>query len=61
MFDVNPERLDRLIRLALEEDLGTGDVTSRCVVPSHAQSRAFIEVKGEGVGARGRSSEKRQM
>jgi nicotinate-nucleotide pyrophosphorylase (carboxylating) len=51
MFDVNPEHLDRLIRLALEEDVGTGDVTSRCVVPSHALARAFIEAKGEGVVA----------
>jgi nicotinate-nucleotide pyrophosphorylase (carboxylating) len=36
-------RTDHLIDLALEEDAGLGDVTSRAIFPSHHASRAHME------------------
>jgi nicotinate-nucleotide pyrophosphorylase (carboxylating) len=51
-------RTDHLIDLALEEDAGLGDVTSRAIFPPGHRSRAFIEaaqdlvVCGLGVAAR---------
>lgn len=38
-------RTDHLIDLALEEDAGLGDVTSRAIFPARHTSRAFIEAK----------------
>jgi nicotinate-nucleotide pyrophosphorylase (carboxylating) len=37
--------LERLVRLALEEDLGSGDITSRLVVPETHRSQARIIAK----------------
>lgn len=39
----------RLIRMALEEDIGEGDVTSRYFVPEDRMARAFVTVRKEGV------------
>lgn len=36
-------RIDHLIDLALEEDAGLGDITSRAIFPAGHRSRAFIE------------------
>jgi nicotinate-nucleotide pyrophosphorylase (carboxylating) len=36
---------ERLIRLALEEDVGSGDVTTEAVVPSHAEGTAEFVAK----------------
>ncbi|HEY7632599.1 MAG TPA: carboxylating nicotinate-nucleotide diphosphorylase [Thermoleophilaceae bacterium] len=41
--------MQELIDRALKEDLGTGDVTSRAVVPENALARARIEQKTPGV------------
>jgi nicotinate-nucleotide pyrophosphorylase (carboxylating) len=41
--------VDDVIRLALAEDLGRGDVTSALVVPEEAQARARIDQKEPGV------------
>lgn len=38
-------RIDHLIDLALEEDAGLGDVTSRAIFAASHRSRAFIEAK----------------
>ena len=38
-------RTDHLIDLALEEDAGLGDVTSRAIFPAAHRSRAVIDVK----------------
>src|SRR4051794_29033234 len=35
-------RIDHLIDLALDEDLGLGDVTSRAIFSAHHRSRGFI-------------------
>lgn len=39
----------RLIRMALEEDIGSGDVTSSYFVPEDRMARAFVTVRKEGV------------
>src|SRR5437016_8776220 len=38
-------RTDHLIDLALEEDAGLGDVTSRAIFSARDRARAFIEAK----------------
>ena len=38
-------RTDHLIDLALDEDAGLGDVTSRAIFPAQHTSRAIIEAK----------------
>jgi nicotinate-nucleotide pyrophosphorylase (carboxylating) len=38
-------RTDHLIDLALEEDLGLGDLTSRAIFPPLHRSRAVIEAR----------------
>lgn len=38
-----------LIRMALEEDIGLGDVTSLYFVPEERMARAFVTVRKEGV------------
>jgi nicotinate-nucleotide pyrophosphorylase (carboxylating) len=43
------EALRQKVRRALEEDLGTGDVTSEAVVPEEARARARIVQKQPGV------------
>jgi nicotinate-nucleotide pyrophosphorylase (carboxylating) len=51
-------RIDHLIDLAIEEDAGLGDVTSRAIFSARDRSRAFIDAKqdlvlcGIGVAAR---------
>jgi len=42
-------RTDHLIDLALEEDAGLGDVTSRAIFPPQHRSRGYIEAKQEVV------------
>lgn len=41
--------LDKLIRLALEEDLGDGDHTSLATIPEGATGKAMLLIKEEGV------------
>lgn len=49
---VDPERLERLLDLALEEDLGTrGDVTTRCFVEPRRRARTAVVAREEGVVA----------
>jgi nicotinate-nucleotide pyrophosphorylase (carboxylating) len=43
--------LDRLIDLALEEDLGTGDVTTRALIPPDLQGEANLRAKETLVAA----------
>jgi len=38
-----------LVRRALEEDVGDGDVTTEAIVPAHLQARGTFLVKSEGV------------
>jgi hypothetical protein len=44
-----PAEVHELIRLALAEDIGAGDVTVRYFVPAEARARAVILAKEPGV------------
>ncbi|MDF2716123.1 MAG: nadC [Paenibacillus sp.] len=50
-FYGNLEQLSRHIRLWLEEDIGTGDVTTMTTIPLDQQSKGIIHVKESGVVA----------
>lgn len=43
------EHLDRLIKMALAEDIGNGDITSETLIPCDLQGRAFMLAKAKGV------------
>ena len=45
IFPMITPRTDHLIDLALEEDAGLGDVTSRAIFPARHRSRAVIDAK----------------
>ena len=45
------DRVSQLIDLALEEDIGPGDVTSEYFVPADREGRAFLVAKSDGVVA----------
>lgn len=45
------DQVEKLIELALAEDIGTGDVTSEYFVPADVQIRALMLVKEDGVVA----------
>jgi nicotinate-nucleotide pyrophosphorylase (carboxylating) len=40
---------EKLIALAMKEDIGSGDVTSKAVLPPQARAKAVIMAKAEGV------------
>lgn len=46
---INGDMSRELIRMALEEDIGAGDVTSLYFVPENRKARAFVTVRKEGV------------
>jgi nicotinate-nucleotide pyrophosphorylase (carboxylating) len=46
---INEESLAALIRAALAEDVGAGDVTTEALVPPDARASAHVAAKGEGV------------
>ena len=45
MYPFDHPAVDRLIRLALEEDVGRGDATTRATIPSHQAARGEITAK----------------
>lgn len=45
----NWKEADKLIRLALKEDIGSGDVTSEFLIPKSEHSKAIILVKENGI------------
>lgn len=49
MTDLPEVAARRIVRLALEEDIGTGDLTCRLVLPSGHDSRARVVAKQSGV------------
>jgi len=48
---LNSPHLDRLIDLALEEDIGPGDVTTQALIPPELQGEAHIRAKADLVVA----------
>jgi nicotinate-nucleotide pyrophosphorylase (carboxylating) len=49
IFGNNTAELDELVRRALAEDIGPGDVTTEAIVPATARARALITQKASGV------------
>jgi nicotinate-nucleotide pyrophosphorylase (carboxylating) len=49
MLDVNMELVRKQIRLWLEEDIGTGDVTTMTTIPLEQVSKGIIHVKEDGI------------
>ena len=49
MEPLDPQVYRDLVRRALEEDVGDGDVTTEAIVPAHLQARGTFLVKSEGV------------
>ncbi len=47
--DALPEGLERLLALALDEDIGDGDHSALSTIPASAEGRARLLVKDEGV------------
>ncbi len=48
-MDLSPTLLKRLVDLALEEDIGSGDITTDSVVPPGHRSEAYLVAKTGGV------------
>src|SRR5437867_3763311 len=46
---LTPEVLEPIVRAALAEDVGSGDVTTESVVPADARCRATLELEEPGV------------
>ena len=44
-----PDQIEKLVDLALAEDLGSGDVTSLALVPRGARALGVLVAKAEGV------------
>lgn len=47
MIEFNERQLEQQLRLWLEEDIGTGDVTTMTTIPADHRSRAIIHLKEE--------------
>ena len=43
------ERLFNLIDAALQEDLGAGDHSTLCCIPSEAKGKAVLKIKQDGI------------
>jgi len=48
-MSLNIEKIRALVRLALKEDIGKGDITSRLTIPKQAQALALIMAKEDAV------------
>ena len=46
-MSLDPERVRRIVREALEEDIGSRDITTEATVPEHLRSRAVLVAKQE--------------
>ena len=46
-----PASVERVIRLALEEDIGNGDITTTLLIPEDQQSKALLLAKGSFICA----------
>ncbi len=43
------ERLEHLIKEALQEDIGTGDYSTLSVIPKEKRGKAILKIKGDGI------------
>ena len=46
-MSLDPERVRRIVREALEEDIGSRDITTEATVPEHLRARAVLVAKQE--------------
>ena len=49
--DLRHKTYDQLIKIALKEDIGTGDITSNAIIPKEQTAQARIMVKENGIAA----------
>lgn len=49
MQALDPKTIEKIIRLALEEDIGEGDITTETVIPQDLKARAVLKAEEEGV------------
>ncbi len=49
MQALDHKRIEGIIRLALEEDIGEGDITTEAVIPQDLKARAVLKAEEEGV------------
>ena len=49
MITLDPMHIDSVVRMALAEDIGSGDITTALTVPECAQATAVMTAKGTGV------------
>lgn len=45
------DSVDQIIGLALQEDLGSGDITTNSLIPSSSRATAFLVAKADGVAS----------
>ena len=45
----NDSLIERLIDLAIEEDISTGDITTNAIIPSHSKATAEMKAKADGI------------
>ncbi|WP_294141311.1 carboxylating nicotinate-nucleotide diphosphorylase [uncultured Sanguibacteroides sp.] len=45
----NDSLIERLIDLAIEEDISTGDITTNAIIPGHSRAIAEMKAKADGV------------
>ena len=48
-FDFKPEKIDTLIQLAIQEDIGDGDITTESLIPDSLIVEGVFIAKGSGV------------
>ena len=41
--------IERLLDLAIEEDIATGDISTEAIIPVHSQAVAEMKAKADGV------------
>ncbi|MDR4508422.1 MAG: carboxylating nicotinate-nucleotide diphosphorylase [Candidatus Brocadiaceae bacterium] len=44
-----PEKIETLVRLAIEEDVGRGDITTQYLIPDNVQAEGNLIAKDEGI------------
>ncbi len=42
-------QIDKIIDLALEEDIGSGDITTDSIIPAEAEKKAYLAAKADGI------------
>ncbi len=45
----NSPQIDNIIDLALEEDIGSGDITTDSIIPAKAEKKVYLAAKADGI------------